>query len=478
MNKSINYSELLNSGAFILNTDKAPYVPFINQKIFLTQEGNTTLKEQILSTIRDSKEVLKICSFIITDDEVFEVLLDKAKNTDCSIFFLTQLDEKKLRNLTSLKDFITEEEIIADSANIHISYIKKLYDCGVHVRASKTAHSKFIIKDRSVGLMMSANLTRPSLDFNTESGIYLDNNSALELDKLFDVIFQSGTNYKGFLDSKQKNKMLVVENSTNIRNEYLPEVKRSNLRYTYETNSNSLLLEILTIIDNAKEYIYLSSYSIVHVPAINDFSNRLKRAIKQGVKVMVFCRGMNYRDDHLTGCSLLKDIGCEIYADIFNHSKGIVNESSGMIFTANIDGNHGLSNGFEVGYILDDTQREEFLSFHKSLIESAFYRYCNKPTRKQVIDAYTEYEKIRSISAPMFPEVLNIVLGKDVGINFEKIYGEIFFYGITMEEEFFIAGEYYFSCRYKEGCMFIGKPVSAKYNIDKYIIKSKTINFQ
>lgn len=478
MNISIDKNEVLNSGAFILNSEKSIYTPFINQNIFLTQEGSITLKVQILKIIKECKEVLKICSFIITDEEIFEALLDKAKNTDCAIFFLTQLDENKLKSLISLKDFITEEEITGDSGNIHINYIKELYDCGVHVRASKSAHSKFIIKDRNVGLLMSANLTMPSLSFNTESGVYLDTISTIELDRLFDVIFQSGTNYKGFLGTKKKNKMLVVENKIDIRREYLPEFKKSNLRYTYETESNSLLEEIIGIIDSAEEYIYLSSYSIVQVQALNGFMDSLHSAIKRRVKITVFCRGMNYRNDHLKGCSLLREAGCTIYADIFNHSKGIINEKKGMIFTANIDGKHGLHSGFEVGYILDENQRNELLSFNKNLIDSAFYYYCKTPTREQLINTYIEYEKKRGINAPIFPETLTITVKKDSYIDLTKITGEIFFYGRLGEEEFFITGDNYYNCNFKEGYFHIGVSVSPKYNIEKYIVKSKNINFK
>ena len=49
----------------------------------------------------------------------------------------------------------------------------------------------------------------------------------------------------------------------------------------------------------------------------------------------------------------------EFFADLFNHSKGVINEKKGLIFTANIDGFHGLRNGFEVGYILQEKQRIE-----------------------------------------------------------------------------------------------------------------------
>ena len=116
----------------------------------------------------------------------------------------------------SLVDFITEEEIKENPARTHLKYIKQLYDNGIHVRASLSAHSKFIVTDRTIGFITSANFTTPSLTFNTESGAYLDEKSSKELDKLFDVIFLQGTTYKQFLGTKKKGKMLVVQSEANI----------------------------------------------------------------------------------------------------------------------------------------------------------------------------------------------------------------------------------------------------------------------
>ena len=42
-----------------------------------------------------------------------------------------------------------------------------------------------------------------------------------------------------------------------------------------------------------------------------------------------------------------------------NHSKCVLSEKQGIIFTANIDGKNGLLSGFEIGCILNDEQREQ-----------------------------------------------------------------------------------------------------------------------
>ena len=69
------------------------------------------LKNEILRIINEATTVLKICSFIITDKEISNAILNKAKQNQIAIFVLTQLDKDKLKNDLSLIDFITEEEI-------------------------------------------------------------------------------------------------------------------------------------------------------------------------------------------------------------------------------------------------------------------------------------------------------------------------------------------------------------------------------
>lgn len=465
-------TDTLNSGVFIINESKTEFTPFFGyENIFLTQEGNIALKNEILKIISEANSVLKICSFIITDKEIFNAILNKAKETQVAIFILTQLDSTKLENSLSLADFITEEEIKENPARTHLKYIKQLYDNGIHVRASLSAHSKFIVADRTIGFITSANFTTPSLTFNTESGVYLDEKSSEELDKLFDVIFLQGSTYKQFLGTKKKGKMLVVQSETNIDYNLLPKSDVSNLRYTCENLSNNLLAEITSIINQANEYLYLSTYSIVGLNSIADLFSSIKNAIERGVSVSVFCRGMNYRNDHLEGVSKLSEIGCTVYADLFNHSKGVINEKTGMIFTANIDGNHGLNNGFEVGSILNELQRKEFLDFHKKLIETSFYVFKNNPLRNDLFITYIAYEQQKGLNIPVLPQYPEITFKSTLNININDFNSSIIFYGKAKDSEYLIVGNNFYKCTLKGNSIFLLENAKARFDLEKYIFK-------
>jgi phosphatidylserine/phosphatidylglycerophosphate/cardiolipin synthase-like enzyme len=465
-------SDTLNSGVFVINNGREEFYPFLQyENIFLTQEGNPALKNEILKIIRDAKSVLKICSFIITDKEIFNAILEKAKEHRVAIFILTQLDPVKLENAISLVDFITEEEIKENPSRTHLKFIKQLFDNGIHVRASLSAHSKFIVSDRKNGFITSANFTTPSLTFNTESGVYLDENSSIELDKLFDVTFLQGTTYKQFLGTRKKGKMLVVQSEVSMNSNLLPQPTHSNLRFTCEFLSNNLLDEVINIINQAEDFIYLSTYSVVGLNGLPTLMQALKNAIKREVSVSVFCRGMNYRNDHIGSVSELYRIGCYVYGDIFNHSKGVINEKTGLIFTANIDGNHGLTNGFEVGYIINDIQRKEFLDFHRRLIETAFYVFNAKPTRELLFQTHIAYEMVKGLNPPSFPK--NLILSFKQGhiVNLDELKKNIIFYGRLKQNEFLIAGNSYYKCRINNNVISIIEIVKPRFDLEKYVLK-------
>ena len=471
MEKIITNNDVFQEGAFILNENCSSEPVIIRcSNVFLTQDGNNALKEEILALIRNTQSVLKICSFILTDREIFEKLLERAKSCQIAIFILTQLDNSKLIN-TSL---LTEEEFVEQTNATHLSYIKTLYDNGAHVRASDSAHAKFIISDREIGFIMSANITTPSLTFNTESGVHIDSKDVESLDNLFDVIFQKGTLYRQYISSSRKAKGFVVQTDITIKKEWLPESAESRIRYSYEELTHNLYEEIIALIKTAKEYLYISTYSIVKLENLPEFVTEIKNARIRGVNIFIFCRGMNYRPDHLAGSKILAKLGCEIYADIYNHSKGIINESKGLLFTANIDGSHGLKNGFEVGYLLNEHQRMDFLDIHKHLIKTSPYVFKQEPLRRQLFATYSLYEQIKNIKAPMFENDIVLRVKKELNSQNYLLETLPLFFGRTKEkvpQHFIIAGNSCFKCNYEKGTFLVSEKVNMNYNLEKYIVK-------
>lgn len=64
---------------------------------------------------------------------------------------------------------------------------------------------------------------------------------------------------------------------------------------------------------------------------------------------------------------ILEKLGCRNFGDDNNHSKCVISESEGIIFTANIDGKHGLKSGFEVGCVLEGEALSQMRAYVNNL---------------------------------------------------------------------------------------------------------------
>lgn len=467
----ISHSERFNSGAFTLNENVGPASTFGHTSIFLTQPDSLLLREQILKIIENSEQVLKICSFIVTDRAIYEAILNKARYAKTAVFILTQLDAAKLKDLAYLSEALPDEEIKEDTGQTHLSFISKLYEQGVHVRASTTAHAKFIIADRSRGLITSANLTTRSLTLNVESGVRLSDFDSRELDKLFDVIFQQGTTYRQYI-KHNKTKTFVVQNAINVDAKLLPNPANSNLRYSYESDSRSLYDEILRIVNESEQYVFISAFSIVGLENLPELIKAIKEALSRSVQIKLFCRGMNHRTDHLLGCETLASLGCQIFGDGYNHSKGIVSEKSAMIFTANIDGYHGLKNGFEVGLVVDDKTRMELESLHIHLIQTGIYKFEMNPIRAHLFETYDKHETLRGLKPPEFPKVLSILLSDNLRRYESDFADRPIFIGHQKGSYLLIVGRLYFHCTYNnEGVICVTDATDPVHNVPKFILR-------
>ena len=96
----------------------------------------------------------------------------------------------------------------------------------------------------------------------------------------------------------------------------------------------------------------------------------LRYATERGVKVRLYSNYIqdnNSLSESLRCIASLEQLGCEHMGDGQNHSKCVLSEGEGIIFTANIDGKHGLKGGFEVGCVLEGERLEEMRSFVESL---------------------------------------------------------------------------------------------------------------
>ena len=277
-------------GYFVLNENRTNNPWLERDNLFVTLPDQNSIKTEIIELIRSSKSSIKLCSFIITDLEIYTEIEKVLKNTNVAVFILTQLDGSKFS--TSL---LSEEEMVENFNQVHLDIVKKLYSNGAHVRATRTAHAKFLISDREKGLLTSANMTTPSLTNNPETGIFISDTKSLNhLDRLFDEIFQNGTQYTRFITANS-NKQFIVSRKQNISENTTILKTKTKLKFTFEDHQHSLYEEIVKTIENTSGDVFLSTYSIVGLNIIPEFIEAIKSVIKKRYNVYIFSRGMNYK---------------------------------------------------------------------------------------------------------------------------------------------------------------------------------------
>ena len=120
---------------------------------------------------------------------------------------------------------------------------------------------------------------------------------------------------------------------------------------------------------------------------------------------------------------------------------------------------------------MDEKQREDFLDFHKYLINHSNYIYKIAPQRMELIKTYINYEKYKNISPPLIPQ--DLVVKANTGINVEK--GDFvklpIFYGISEKNTHLTVGNYTYDCVFEGNTFTIVKKQYFQFNREKYFLK-------
>lgn len=231
---------------------------------------------------------------------------------------------------------------------------------------------------------------------------------------------------------------------------------------------------MISIINNAEAYLLIGTYSIVELMNLPELFESLKKAKQRNVDINFFCRAMNHRIDHLEGCGKILELGIPVYGDLYNHAKGIVNEKEGMIFTANIDGKHGLKSGFEVGLILNGPYLSNLKAFLEWQINSAYFKACHNPDKRELHISESYKESLKRLSSFETSKSITIVT------NSIKIQDDLKDYPIYLLCE----GKRVYGIKVKGktyGCILRGSKITLTeekklFNHAQYMIKYENLN--
>lgn len=343
----------------------------MNNSFFYNGRGSLELTDRILSLIQDAELYIKTGNFLFQDVRVVEALIE-AMGRGVAVFILSN---------TTQQENDSRPGRVEGHVDLQLPNLKELTRKGAHCRALDDLHAKFLIVDGQDGLLMSANFSPNSIEGNIETGVLLKEDEVADLEFVFDNLYMNADVQRIFgTDSKtailRSKKPLPSETfsrehiKSNLRLTIVGQERKGRQSNLANCNVMTLYQEILNIISRAKERIDIVTWHFSAIDNLPELVQELRSAIARGVKVRLYSNHVQDNTslpESLKCIASLKQFGCEHVGDGQNHSKAVITEGEGIILTANIDGNHGLKGGFEVGCVLKGERLEEMRTFVESL---------------------------------------------------------------------------------------------------------------
>jgi len=289
----------------------------------------------LIEAINQAREVVLAASFLFADEGLAEAFL-KASARGVRVYMLTASEE-------SLKKLGAEDdEFETRMADEHAQLLDRLAG-KVLVRSAPHFHAKFLVIDPNGsirGWLSTANFNK-ALRESVELGFQLTQEQARALAGWFSWAFWNEAEH----ELLEKGRLARVSPPPQEPG----EPTGGQIEVTTKKH-HSLLDGILSLIENAKEEIIISSFGLeANHPVIQALVNKAV----DGVRITVLTRP---RPGVREAVEKLESAGALVLAHDKLHAKAIVTECSSMLFTANIE-SHGLDHGFEVGVRLNDQQR-------------------------------------------------------------------------------------------------------------------------
>jgi hypothetical protein len=273
------------------------------------------------------------------------------------------LDDKSLQRSLAY-DF---DEIDSEALKRERKSFEAITWHGVYVRGAENCHAKFCVVDDRVGLVGSANFDPNGLDLKEdgaipcgELGLVLENPERVApLAALFRHLWkcgcqreappiQGGYRLSGVSPAKEPAPKMTEEADAVVWTGF---------------KSTAILVGIQKVIAEAKHTLQLASYSFTGMRENRELLlDALADARKHGVQIEMLLRD---RSRDLVEIAALLDIGVEVRANRVNHAKyAIADGELGLLFSANFDGLHGLTDGVETGVRLRKDEAREVAEWH------------------------------------------------------------------------------------------------------------------
>ena len=307
--------------------------------------GDGAFKEEILSAISQSREVICASSFIWSDEELTDALVQAAAR-GVRVYLLTG-------SAGQIKKWLDQERSL-DNGRLesHTQLLDRMAGY-VLVRSADLFHAKFLLADPigsklnssepGPAFLSTANLN-PALTKSVDLGIRLVREDADALFNIFQRAFWELATYELF----EPGEMTAITEIPEIPLDL--ERATGSLRCTFG-NRATLKLPILDLIQKSKDYLIVSTYT---VRADHETVKSIADAAIRGVDVKVMMRRLPANAE---AALLLAKAGARVRAHDSLHAKAVISDGNAIVMTANLTP-LGMDSGFEVGSVLDATRTE------------------------------------------------------------------------------------------------------------------------
>ena len=334
------------------------------ERIICTHPSNPSILNNMIEMIENAQERILLCNWMLSHEMVEAALAQAASRLNGRVHVLTTLE-------TSVYSRYTDDgETLND-----LGRLQKLAGKGVYIRLHPEAHAKFLIVDHEV-LVTSANIRDTSLEKNIETGVVISDPQTV-------ADFRSIYSHLWLQEAKQH--IRPSRSDPRLGNPWKsgqsePPIFDGETCWTLSNRRMSLAKQIIEVIRSANESLRLSTYvmSSLETGVGHQILKAIIEADDRGVQTTILYHATStaigrpprehesYGFNAIARCKNVRMVGHPCL-----HAKHVIADGErGVMFTANLDGLHGLNSGIEVGVKLSSIACNNISTWHDSLFNS------------------------------------------------------------------------------------------------------------
>ena len=354
-----------------------------SETLMCTHPKNPAILHTMIEMISSAKHSVYLFNWMLNHPEIEKSLVAAANRLNGRVHVLTTLG-------TSIFSRYSDEE----QAKKDLERLQNLAGNGVYIRLHPESHAKFLIADDEL-LITSANIVKTSLEKNIETGIRVnDATTVTSLHSFFSHLWLHEANQH----------IRPSKNDPRLGNPWFqsktpkPPVASAQALWTLSNRRMSLAKAIIGTIQSAKKTLRISTYVLSNANSGigKQLVDELVTASKKGVTITILYHatdkaiGRPPREHEAIGFLRLmscKGVSMRGHPDL--HAKHVIADNdAGLLFTANLDGSHGLNAGIEVGTHLSKEASQSLAQWHDNLFESFPLELVYSPTSTELANRY------------------------------------------------------------------------------------------